>query len=507
MTINFSRGAGAALVYLLASGAAMAEVSAQQVWDEWRGQMTGAGYQVSATESFSGGSLVLTDIEMSMSGGDPAMSMNMGIGRIELRENGDGTVAIILPATMPVSVEGEVDGDAFAVTLNYSQTGMDMTVSGTPEALSYDYTAQSFGIALASLMIEGEAIPPENAKAQVTLVNIVSSTQIDVGDLRGYTQNLSADLLSYDVAFSDPKGEGQANVAGEISGFGFDGSVAMPLQMDTVDMQKMLADGFAMDGTFNFSGGKADVNVDADGEQFAMTSSSTGGNFRVAMSSRNLTYEIGENGLSVSLQSNQLPFPVAFEMASIGFNLSMPLAKADEQQDFAMGFSLRDFTVSDMIWSIFDGGAVLPRDPATVVLDVTGKVRVLLDLMDPEATAAMENTGMPPGELDELSINEFEVSAVGASLTGTGAFTFDNNDLETFGGIPAPTGAVDLKLVGANALLDKIVQMGFISDQDAMGGRMMMGMLAVPGDGDDTLISKIEVNAQGQVMANGQRIK
>ncbi|WP_405117314.1 hypothetical protein [Phaeobacter sp. BS23] len=49
--------------------------------------------------------------------------------------------------------------------------------------------------------------------------------------------------------------------------------------------------------------------------------------------------------------------------------------------------------------------------------------------------------------------------------------------------------------------------MGLVSDSDAMGARMMMGMLAVPGDGEDTLTSKIEVTEDGQIKANGQRIK
>ena len=65
----------------------------------------------------------------------------------------------------------------------------------------------------------------------------------------------------------------------------------------------------------------------------------------------------------------------------------------------------------------------------------------------------------------------------------------------------------DLTLVGANGLIDKLIQMGFVSDQDAMGARMMMGMLAVPGDAPDTLNSTIEINEQGHIMANGQRIK
>ena len=96
---------------------------------------------------------------------------------------------------------------------------------------------------------------------------------------------------------------------------------------------------------------------------------------------------------------------------------------------------------------------------------------------------------------------------IGAKLMGTGDFTFDNSDTTTFGGMPAPTGVANLELTGANALLDKLIQMGMVSDSDAMGARMMMGMLAVPGDGPDSLKSTIEINDQGHILANGQRLK
>jgi hypothetical protein len=36
---------------------------------------------------------------------------------------------------------------------------------------------------------------------------------------------------------------------------------------------------------------------------------------------------------------------------------------------------------------------------------------------------------------------------------------------------------------------------------------MMMGLFARPGPGEDELVSKIEVTEDGQVLANGQRIK
>ncbi|MFC3119058.1 DUF2125 domain-containing protein [Jhaorihella thermophila] len=119
----------------------------------------------------------------------------------------------------------------------------------------------------------------------------------------------------------------------------------------------------------------------------------------------------------------------------------------------------------------------------------------------------LEQTGMPPGELHALTINDLRLSAAGAAVTGKGDFTFDNSDLQSFGGVPRPEGTVKLQIIGANGLIDRLIQMGLVSEDEAMGFRMMLGMLAVPGDGPDTLNSTIEVNEQGQVLANGQRIK
>ena len=92
-------------------------------------------------------------------------------------------------------------------------------------------------------------------------------------------------------------------------------------------------------------------------------------------------------------------------------------------------------------------------------------------------------------------------------MSGAGDFTFDNTDLETFDGFPRPIGAIELQLDGANTLIDSLITMGIVRNEDAMGARMMMGMLAVPGDGPDSLKSRVEMNEQGHILANGQRIQ
>jgi len=155
---------------------------------------------------------------------------------------------------------------------------------------------------------------------------------------------------------------------------------------------------------------------------------------------------------------------------------------------------------------LFDPAAVLPRDPATIDVNLTGQTTVFQDFMNFAKMMELSNDDVPL-ELNALTVKNFLISAAGASLSGTGDFAFNNDDLTSFDGMPAPSGSAELQIAGANGLIDKLIQMGLIAESDAMGARMMMGMLAVPGDGDDTLKSKLEITEDGQILANGQRIK
>lgn len=55
-------------------------------------------------------------------------------------------------------------------------------------------------------------------------------------------------------------------------------------------------------------------------------------------------------------------------------------------------------------------------------------------------------------------------------------------------GFPAPLGEANVTVTGANALIDGLIATGLITEDDAMGARMMMGMFMVP-SGDDSLTS------------------
>ena len=60
---------------------------------------------------------------------------------------------------------------------------------------------------------------------------------------------------------------------------------------------------------------------------------------------------------------------------------------------------------------------------------------------------------------------------------------------------------------GLNGLMDNLIKMGLLENDAAFGMRMGLGLFTVAGDGDDTLVSDIEVKPDGQILANGKRIK
>ena len=164
--------------------------------------------------------------------------------------------------------------------------------------------------------------------------------------------------------------------------------------------------------------------------------------------------------------------------------------------------NLSGLEVSDFIWAMIDSAATLPHDPATLLVRLTGQAKMLVNLTDPIASAGVDM----PAELHALNIDELRLSIAGAELTGAGGFTFDNTDTTTFDGLPAPDGTVDLQLVGGNGLLDKLVQMGLVPQDQAMGARMIIGLFSTPSD-PDTLNTQITVTPDGAISANGQRIQ
>ncbi|MEM9499747.1 MAG: DUF2125 domain-containing protein [Pseudomonadota bacterium] len=489
-------------IAILATGA-VADLSAEDVWEDWKTYTTGFGYDVTGTEARSGDTLTVTGVTMRASA-EAEEAFEVEIGQIVLQEQSDGSVTIDLPSVIPMQMSaGDESFGTTKISMDYRQEGGDIVASGTSDAINYTYAFDTISVETTGMEINGEAVPPESNSVNVSVNALQGTSQTTLDSLRRYVQALEAESVSYTFVASDEETSSTSRVSGQLQDVGFNGTGSMPLRdIDSSDMDAMLAAGFAADGTFTFGANALTLSVESPEGPVEGSVVSGDSTISVGMSQDGLKYDILQNAVQVDMTSAQFPAPVNFNIARSTFNFLLPVSPSDTMSDYAFGFAMEGFEASEAIWSMFDPQAQLPRDPATIALDLTGRASLLLDVFDPAAMAGMTPTDSP-AKIESLNINSLKVSALGADLSGTGNFTF-NNDTGLF---PQPVGAVDLSLTGGNALIDKLIGAGLLPEDQAMGMRMMMGLLAVPGSAPDTLTSKIEINAQGHVMANGQRIQ
>lgn len=497
-----------AFATLMTSTSAFADVNAQEVWGDWKSYMSGFGYEVMGSESTSGDTLNVKDVKMSFALPEDEGTISITFGELSFTNRGDGTVAIGLPASMPLVVEVMPRGDEPAVmNFDYNNTGFTMIVSGDPTNMTYTYSAAEIALKLAKLVVEGETIPV--GAAEISVKDVSGNSKMKIGNLREVTQVLNSGGVTYNIDFANPDNANEFfKFNGMMSKLMFEGGGSYPTGgFDVQNMDAMMKAGFAADGKFSYEGGNANFQFVDGRDNVQGTSQTTAGSAVVSMSSEGIKYDVSSQGLKVNFAGGDIPFPVDMQMANSGFKLIMPVSKSDQAQDFALGVTLGDFTMSEQIWGMIDPTGKLPHDPATVAFDVSGKAKLAFDLMDPEQMEKVERGEIGlPGEIESVDINNLEVTAAGASLTGNGNFVIDFAKAMMSQGMQGVDGALNLRLAGSNALMDKLVAMGLVPEDQVMGARMMMGMFAVP-DGEDVLVSKIELKKDGQILANGQRIK
>lgn len=511
MSFARSLSATTALCLSLAATSATADLTAAEVWGDWRAYLEGLGYSVTATEAAGGTTLSVNDITMQIDGGPDIDTMSISMGSLQFTETGDGSVEVVMPDTMPIviTIEPESTERPTRIELTYTQDGQSMIVSGDPAAMGYDYTADTFAIALAGLSVDGTSFDETTARFSLSGDALQSQTDVTVAATRGYAQNISFGTVVYDLLFKNPDGAEGATLTSTLQNVAFRGASAFPLAGigQTADLAPLLAAGFAFDGMFSTQGTETKIEVISEDGPSRIKTGSASSSLAVAMGTDGLEYDMDARKVQVGAQLANLPFPLFAEMESSGFQMRAPVLKSEVAQDFALAFNMTDFTMSDIIWALFDPSGQLPRDPATIALDLSGKAKVLFDTLSPDALQELAATGASAGELETLKIDRLTVDAVGAQVNATGDLTFDNTDTTTLPGFPKPIGAINIDIAGANGLLDKLVGMGVLPAEQVMGARLMMGLLAVPGAAPDTLKSKIEFNEQGHISANGQRIK
>ncbi|MEL7099287.1 MAG: DUF2125 domain-containing protein [Pseudomonadota bacterium] len=501
----------ASLAVVALASPAFADVTADDIWSDWKAYMSTFGYEMTGTESRAGDTLTVSAATMSIdmsTEDEPVGIMTVSMPALTFTENGDGSVTVGMPGASEIVFESAPGApETVRAVISYEQPGFSMTASGEPENVKYVYSADSLTMALTSFTVDGETLPPEAITAEMALQQISGETSLQTGDLRSYDQSFSAGGFNLTFDFAAPDGAESGKIRMTAGGMTFAGVSAIPAEMGQDEVIEALRAGFNFDGTFGLTNSQTQVAITGPDAFTSNTSSATTG-VRVAMGAESgLVYDISNSGVSLNMLLPDLPIPVTAEWASSVFKLGLPVLKSDDPQSFGLTIELNELVVADTLWGMIDPAGQLPRDPATLQVSLDGMAKLLFDYLDPAEQSAIVSSGAMPAELQSVALSNLVLRVAGAALTGNGAFDVTPGMSPIFGPLGTPVGKVDLQLEGGNGLMDTLVAMGLLPEEQAMGARMMLGLFARPGDGPDTLTSSIEINADGHILANGQRIQ
>lgn len=485
----------------LAAGPALADVTPTEIWDDWQSLLANYGAELSFDRTRNqGDSLSIIGLTASFPVVDGTSEWN--VGTLTFNDNGDGSVTILMDDTtqFTVNMTGP-EGQTGTVGMTLALPGASIIASGSMDALRYDFDYPT--MELTDFTIEGDEIP-EDIPVEISLTTSALTGFLEFTDpnTRDYISENTIGLLTMAMNFSGEtaeEGSGTFNLT--MKDLDQTTTGTMGVFAANMSLAEMIEGGTRQVGTGTHGEVTYDLDVTTPDGTFQMAAAAVSGEIMGAITDGGIAYGGTTNDVTMSIGGSTIPLPpLTFKMAQSGGTFAIPVVPGEDPQAFALAFSMIGLEIDDMLWGMVDPMGQIPRDPINLVVDTSGNLTILEDFTAPEY--AEGDVPSMPGTIEDLNINALQLSIAGAELTGDGALTFDNSM-----GMPMPAGIVNLALTGGNGLLDTLVGMGLVPEEQATGVRMMLGLFARPGAGEDTLESTIEMKEDGSVLANGQRIR
>ncbi|MEM1431326.1 MAG: hypothetical protein AAGG09_17870, partial [Pseudomonadota bacterium] len=415
--MNFARLAGAATgaTLCLLPFSALA-LTPQEAWDRWKEQAEATGMSIAVgAEDASGDGLTVSNVAFSQDLDGATLAGT--IAELRFADAGGGTVTVSVSEQIPMTLNGvDEDGVAYDAAMTLRAPGFTYTVTDGPsDGTDASYDVPEMTLVLDSISEDGE---PLDFTLTASLTEISGTYVASGDDLPEVESATSAAQLSFDISGSDPD-EGtfdftmtMADIASASTAVG----MSMFNMMD--DPETLIESG--MSAQTQGSAGTIEMNVSVQDspETFDLQVTMGGGEGSASVGADRIEYDVAYNDLAFTASGSEIPFPqVTGMLGQSQTQISIPTGSTDEVEPLAFLMALRDLSLGEEIWSMFDPSGALPRDPATLVIDLAGQARVLTNLFSTD----FEESDEMPAEFEQVDINELRLSVAGAELTGEGS--------------------------------------------------------------------------------------
>lgn len=516
------RATAAFALGLALAAPARADVTADQVWEYLRLATSVQGITLSANHSRRGDQLLLTRVRLDLPDGSAVI-----LPDIALHETPDHSVTVELPKRFPLTLDlPPKPGDPDMLSLTVASPDLAITIRSLDAQVDYALSASSisasldkfdlapggtsgpidvfFALAAADLALDWKSATTSRERSgdsQLSVGTIHAEFRIDAPD----EPLKAAAALDISALSAKLKGFAPADTWYVLDEIDRTGRPSFPELMDLTDR------GLMLDASVTY--GPIAVTMDApvspDGPTAAEFSASKGG-ISLGFDRKGFAYDESWGPSRVYVRTNDPTSPVAtieamLEEYRTTWRLGFPdSATPDNAPEWGILFRLKGFGLSDQLWSLADPQKLLPHDPMSLVIDLSGTYTLDPKVMAPDWAPKPDDP--PPVTAASLNLTDFLVSGLGLSSTGSGGFGFDFTDMTTFDGAPLPSGKMSFVTIGANGLIDRLDRMGVLPEEDRTAARFGLLFLGRIEGGEDRLVTGIEFRDRGFYL-NGQKIR
>lgn len=497
------RNLTAGVILLSAAATAQAEVTAEDVRADIFAMLSqpGVTYSVGA-DTRAGDTLVLKDITLDLASPDGETGGKVVVDWIRLREIEGGKVDVTYDPEIVGLFHGTdaESGKPVSWQMTIAHLGTTITVSGDKNERRYRSEEDSFDVTIDDMKIGDAPVP---FLFTLTRRGNTSDSIIRPNDPGGHDIDSTTitKKIAWNGTFADTEGNkaairgGMDNVHMTLHGrfvpfeegenpFDKGMELALYVEADSSNMDVTAFSSENGDSTISFREGTSFFDFGLDKEAF-----------RLAAATREI--EIG-------VTAKDLPFPVSLTLGKYTLEARLPFTPDSAGSPYKFALGLEELALGPQVMDMLDPQKIMPRDPTTLRLAISGLMRWLVDPMDPKAIQDFE--GPTPVLVETLSLDELYLKAVGAMLRGSGLLSFDNS-MVAAGGPPMPEGKLSFEMEGIYGTIDRLRQMGVLTDDQAMGVLAMLGVFARPAGEGDKLVSEVEFTAGGGIVVNGQSLK
>ena len=485
---------------------AHADLSTRDAWDNLKKLLETGGYRVIGQEVLVGSDLSIKDVQISFEV-DAQTDINFDISSVNLTKNKDGFIHIRLPEEIYVQYLNEDEfGYKTEANILVRARELDFKVSGKLSEILYQLSASSAGFALVELLDNGVPSPDFSADMEFVLADVNSTIRVEgesTIEIKSLFSASGASIKGGLNVHSVPVELNFQYVMGQLKSNSVSNEPKISINEN---FELALSKGFSSTSNFNFDTSQLNLNATTPSGPLSLS---------LTTGPSSLTSALSQSGFFIQSDNEQSKFKL--DLPAFGSNfeldfqefstsLNMPLLAKSGEQQFGMRGNLSGLNLSDTIWNLFDANKLMPDDPASIKFAIEGSTILNDDLT---GQAIIENQNLDPlefGQILRFELKEFLFDALGITVEANGSFEFDNEDLETFEGIPRPMGTASLKIKGSNAFIDRLENMQLLPSETIMGARMILALI-MRATGDDILLSEFEIDEKGKVYANGQRLR